>query len=208
MSDLLHVSATRKDGHRPAKLNLGCGHDIRPAEDGWLNVDAFLDDERIMKMDMTKTPWPFADDSFDVVLASHVMEHVPLLYREQDGVTRDILFIIMEEVHRVLKPGGEFHVEVPLGGTDADHSNPQHYRHWRRNWWTFFEPEGKENYYSTARFTVVSDTRVRYGVRFADRLRIGPNNLGLTVHLHSRFPWLRWLLSEHQIARWVVRAVN
>jgi len=48
-------------------------------------------------------PLPIEDDTYDLVFASHVLEHIPW-YR---AVTA------LREVRRVLKPGGEFEVYVP-----------------------------------------------------------------------------------------------
>jgi SAM-dependent methyltransferase len=47
---------------------------------------------------------PFGDDSFDRVLAVHVLEHMPNLPAGLD------------EIQRVLKPGGEFSVVIPCEG--------------------------------------------------------------------------------------------
>ena len=48
-------------------------------------------------------PFPFADSTYGLVFASHVLEHVPW-YRTDAAIA---------EVHRVLKVGGEFEVYVP-----------------------------------------------------------------------------------------------
>lgn len=53
-----------------------------------------------IKMDIHQMP--FADRSFDVVLCNHVLEHV-------DNDIR-----AMEEIHRVLKPGGFAILQVPF----------------------------------------------------------------------------------------------
>jgi ubiquinone/menaquinone biosynthesis C-methylase UbiE len=48
-------------------------------------------------------PLPVPSDTYDLVFASHVLEHIPW-YRAVAG---------LREVHRILKPGGEFEVYVP-----------------------------------------------------------------------------------------------
>jgi SAM-dependent methyltransferase len=48
-------------------------------------------------------PLPIADESYDLVFASHVLEHIPW-YR---AVTA------LREIHRILKPQGEFEIYVP-----------------------------------------------------------------------------------------------
>lgn len=51
--------------------------------------------------DLNKSPIPFDDDFFDVIIASHVIEHLndPLVF--------------FQECMRVLKPGGKFYLEAP-----------------------------------------------------------------------------------------------
>lgn len=179
-----------------AFLNLGCGHDIRPVDAGWTNLDGFVDHKDVLRWDVLKTPWPLNDDAFDAVCASHVLEHIPTRFRLRDGVERDILFDVMEEIHRVLKPGGILHLRTPWAGSRQDFAHPQHYRHWRPEWFGTFHPDGAENYYSTARFTVHSWRRNLFGVRGANSLRFGASGLGLTDHLAHRVPLLRPLLME------------
>jgi SAM-dependent methyltransferase len=56
---------------------------------------------------------PFADDSFDCILCSHMLEHVP------DDLTA------MREMFRVLKPGRWAILQVPLGrGRDETFEDP------------------------------------------------------------------------------------
>ncbi len=93
----------------PRKLNLGCGEDFK---DGFVNVD-FHSHVRIdVQHDLNAFPYPFEDASFDHVLASHVLEHL------------DRPFVVMKELHRLLKPGGTLTVKVPhfsRGFTHAEH---------------------------------------------------------------------------------------
>lgn len=51
------------------------------------------------------TPWPTGDNTVDALRASHVMEHIPAGYDDRIKV--------MNEAHRVLKPGGLFEIIVP-----------------------------------------------------------------------------------------------
>jgi SAM-dependent methyltransferase len=54
------------------------------------------------------TALPFEDDSFDVVLCSHVLEHVP---GEQEGLA---------EIRRVLRPGGWAAIMLPVDRTVSE----------------------------------------------------------------------------------------
>lgn len=75
----------------PLKLNLGCG-DNKLA--GWENHDADVDIRKTL-------PWD--DDSVDLLFIEHCMEHVTYHQAVQ----------FLEEVHRILKPGGVLRVTVP-----------------------------------------------------------------------------------------------
>ncbi len=59
----------------------------------------------VLRGDATRLP--FADDSFDVVITSEVLEHI------QDDVTA------IAEMVRVLKPGGRFAATVPAWGPEV-----------------------------------------------------------------------------------------
>jgi SAM-dependent methyltransferase len=97
------------DTGAPRKLNLGCGEDYK---EGYVNVDFHGHVNIDVQHDLNSLPYPFADNSFDHVLASHVLEHL------------DRPFVVMKELHRILKPGGTLIVKVPhfsRGFTHAEH---------------------------------------------------------------------------------------
>src|SRR4051812_3390274 len=80
------------------KLHLGCGPNIK---EGYVNIDAFVDDPRVVKADITRLPYP--DESADEILSEHVFEHVG--FADEGPLFR--------ECYRVLRPGGELIVETP-----------------------------------------------------------------------------------------------
>lgn len=105
-----------KDFNRKAKiLEVGCstGALVRDlGNSGYLdvtgidiNLDAILDAKKrgLTKVEQIdpKSPLPFNDHTFDLVISSDVLEHI---YDEQVALT---------EWHRVLKPGGELFILVP-----------------------------------------------------------------------------------------------
>jgi SAM-dependent methyltransferase len=79
------------------KLDLGGGNKRMP---GWETVDLYAADPQF-RVDLTKFPWPFKDQSVDAAAMFHFLEHV-------DDVEKTVA-----EVHRILKTGGEFWVIVP-----------------------------------------------------------------------------------------------
>lgn len=100
------------------KLNLGCGDRLL---DGWENVD-FYYPKADRKVDLFTFPWPWETSSVDAVAMSHFLEHVP-------DLDRTIL-----EVHRILKPNGEFRVTVPHAHNSIAHSIGHR---WHFTWKTF-----------------------------------------------------------------------
>lgn len=80
------------------KLHLGCGPRVEP---GWLNADKFHRDADIWLN--AYRPLPFADATFSIVFAEHMIEHLRI----------DKVGFFLGEVRRVLKPGGLFRVSCP-----------------------------------------------------------------------------------------------
>jgi SAM-dependent methyltransferase len=93
------------------KLNLGSGD---RQKEGYLNIDWCADSNPDVVHDLNVFPYPFAANSFEEIDASHVLEHL------------DRPFLVMKELHRILKPGGLLHVWVPhfsRGFTHAEHAH-------------------------------------------------------------------------------------
>ena len=63
--------------------------------------------------DLKLLPWPLKDSAYDLVLCRHILEHLP----DTDKV--------MDELHRVLRPGGRLVIEVP------HYSCAEAFRHWQ-----------------------------------------------------------------------------
>ena len=106
------------------KLNLGCCDDIRA---GWLNVDIVPPADQIV--DLTVAPWPWPDNSIDEICARDVIEHLP--NKRQT----------MNEMWRVLKPGGVVRIQVPHA-TDGDggHCDPTHVSYWTPSDFEYYHP--------------------------------------------------------------------
>jgi SAM-dependent methyltransferase len=109
------------------RVHLGCGENYL---EGYINVDNMSGVKKDLEADLTK-PLPFEDNSIDYILCWNVMEHLDMN-----------MIRFMEEIHRVLKPGGKFRFRVPLAGTYIDYKDPEHVNHFSPHFLKFFN--GKE----------------------------------------------------------------
>jgi predicted O-linked N-acetylglucosamine transferase (SPINDLY family) len=90
-------------------LDIGCGHKPRNFfnADEVFGVDVRDDvDAGIYRADLVIEPIPFPDETFEFVTAHDFLEHIPrVLYVPQ---RRNAFVEVMNEIWRVLKPGGQF----------------------------------------------------------------------------------------------------
>lgn len=115
------------------KLNYGGGRDVRP---DWDHIDSKTtiewlisegnDYEGLAYADLGNEPLPFEDDTYDIVEASHVLEHLVNLLPA------------VEEIWRVMKPGGQLYVAVPYGSSDDAFEDPTHVRQFFPGSWSYF----------------------------------------------------------------------
>lgn len=112
------------------KLNLGCGLDIKS---GYINLDI----KKLLGVDvthdLTSFPYPFGDNTFEVVEMHHVLEHLENPLK------------IIEELWRISKPGGKIIISVP---------------HWSH--FTAYGDFTHRNYFSSALFIYYEDGNPKY----------------------------------------------
>lgn len=111
-------------------LNLGTGN--KPIE-GAINHDLRLDPKRpwvTVAHDLNELPWPWKDNSFDLVVAKAVLEHL-----------RMTLFQSMDECWRILRPGGRLYLKIPYWQHDNSFADPSHYWQFSLGTLDFFDPE-------------------------------------------------------------------
>lgn len=167
-------------------LNLGCGTDYR---DGWINADwdptgSLKADKRF---DLKRFPWPFADGELGLVYMSHVIEHIPHTLADVD---KDGFFAVMDEVHRVLKPGGYAYFRTPHWEAENNPWDPTHTRVIHPWNFRYFDPTYTFSFYTSARF-VVTDMFLSQVHLWGRHPRFGRHRQTLTEHLYARAPMLR-----------------
>ena len=101
------------DGKR--LLNLGCGH-AHWKFPNVVNLDGESNSNADVIWNLGKTPLPFKDEEFDMIIANHILEHVPDWWN------------CFKECSRILKTGGRLEVWLPGNGNDSqlgyrDHIN-------------------------------------------------------------------------------------
>jgi len=173
------------------KLNVGCGKDIKK---GYVNIDthkrngANLVHElpRIILhwnkfegeywVDCVGSPLPYDDESIDEIYCSHVLEDFIYEFNA-----------IIEDFHRVLKPGGKLHVKVPF---EESYANHYHKRFFDKN--TFRSlVASNEHYGDNGMFRKLELNRVnRYGLITCVQLVLFRKIIKLPVFLE--FFNLKW----------------
>lgn len=130
-------------------INLGSGSDIR---ENFINHDIFKLPGIDVVHDLNIYPWPWLDNCADTVVAKDVLEH---LYN---------FMAAMEEIYRILKPGGRVFISVPYWNSVSCHGDPTHQRGFHELTFRFFDPDSslckERHYYSQARFRVIGETFV------------------------------------------------
>lgn len=133
-----------------SKLNLGCGTDIRPSTETehWTHADSAPLDGVDVVCDLTKFPWPLPDNAYDEIIAYDILEHLPDTVRS------------MEEIWRILKPGGLVEFRIPYWNSLNYVTDPTHVKQFNHLTLTFWDVDSefykKRSYYTTARYRTES----------------------------------------------------
>ena len=97
-----------------AVADLGCGRRKFP---GAVGIDLLPGDSVDIVHNLDEYPWPVDDDSFDLVIATHIAEHV-----------RDFTRFLLE-CYRIVRPDGVLIVRCPHFSWRGSYSHPLHLRH-------------------------------------------------------------------------------
>ncbi len=129
----------------PSVLHLGCGQKKYP---GAFGVDRTAGDAVDLQHDLDDRPWPLPPDQFAKAYLIDVLEHV------------DDAIGVLEEVHRVCRPGADVVVIGPSAGSHQLWGDPTHRRAFTsRSFACFEEGFGTRHFdYSDARFTIAETT--------------------------------------------------
>tara|TARA_Y100000589_G_scaffold18035_1_gene14978 strand:- start:2665 stop:3216 length:552 start_codon:yes stop_codon:yes gene_type:complete len=107
-------------------LDLGCGKKKR---DGTIGVDFNTRLEGIINHNLNEFPYPFDSETVDKVYIDNCIEHL-------DNPLR-----VMEEIHRMLKKGGEVKVIVPYFRSPYAFHDPTHKTFYTTESFSYYDPE-------------------------------------------------------------------
>lgn len=130
------------------KLHIGCGKIILP---GWVNLDSRPLPGVDVVHNLDDLPLPFGDDTVSEILANDVIEHV-------DAVK------CMQDLHRILMPGGELKIRVPHFSCVDNHIDPTHKAMFASETFEFFVGGGRRGrgYYFDFKFDRIKNSRINF----------------------------------------------
>jgi SAM-dependent methyltransferase len=144
-------------------INLGCGKTKIP---GVAGVDSvYIEGYTDIVHNLENTPYPFDDSSVDEVHFYHVLEHLENPLKK------------IEEIHRILKPGGRLNIRVPHFSSSATFTDITHKRGFSIFSFDIFEKDNYHSFYSESRFEI-NHKRINY-------LGLYPNSGIYEKYIHS-----------------------
>lgn len=131
-------------------VNLGCGKVRIP---GSIGVDRVMIKGYTDKIhDLNVVPYPFEDDSVDEIHFYHVLEHLDHPVRK------------MEEIWRILKPGGVLHMRTPHFSSMGAFTDITHVRPFGYESFDCFDEDHYQHFYTTARFKILKKEIKYFGL--------------------------------------------
>ncbi len=121
-------------------LDIGCGnHKVK----GAIGLDSAKIEGVNIVHDLNKIPYPFKKNSFDIIYANQVLEHL-------DVSLDKIIF----ELCRICKPNGRIRIIVPHALNVACFSDPTHKKFF--TWFTFdYFGSNEQSYYTKSRVKII-----------------------------------------------------
>ena len=146
------------------KLNLACG---QSKIDGYFGIDIKPGDTVDATMDLEQFPWDIESESAEEIICSHYVEHTPtdtlakrllkLIAENNDyehlqqkvaeidlNSPSDGLILFMDEVYRILKPGGRIKVIAPYYNNMRCWQDPTHKRAISEATFLYFNKQWRE----------------------------------------------------------------
>ena len=135
-------------------LDLGCGRAKTP---GAVGLDINPNSDADVLHDVDALPYPFADNSFDEIICSGIIEHVAEIVP------------VLEELHRIGRPGAVLRITTPYFTSVDAFTDPTHKHYLSSRSFDYFTGDFPEyGFYSKARFR-----KQKVDIRFCALPRLG-----------------------------------
>lgn len=136
---------------RVFKLDIGAGDNKQP---DYVGMDIRATKNAQIVWDCEVTPYPFPDEICQSVLMSHLMEHLNPKY----------VVDIMNEIWRIMKPGGQLLLAMPYPLSHGFYQDPTHIKSWNETTATYFDPQHfLYNIYKPKPWKIIHNVFFTYG---------------------------------------------
>lgn len=142
------------------KANLGCGFQKFVSDENteWVNIDIREEVKPDIVADLTKGIPLIEDNTFDEIFSICMLEQID---RNED------FRFVMNEIWRILKPGGKFLLKVPNALYDCAYQDPFDVRFFNEASWNYFDvdkPEYRDYSYGLKPWTNISCSTAESGI--------------------------------------------
>ena len=131
-------------------INIGCGRTRIPDSIGidQANIPGYTD----IIHDLNTIPYPLDTDSVDEIHFYHVLEHL------------DEPLKILEEIHRLLKPGGTLYMRVPHFSSNGAFTDITHKRPFSYFSFDIFDVNDYHHFYTKSQFHILKKEIKYFGL--------------------------------------------
>lgn len=150
-------------------LDLGCGF---AKTNGAIGVERALLEGVDIVTELDSQPYPFADNSIDEIHLNDVIEHLPNTIKT------------MEEIYRIMKPGGHIFIRVIDWSSSMNADDPQHITRFTQKTFNYFGTYKDRMHYSTARYKV-NNIKITYNPAVKRYFRFTPILRFLSTYLNN-----------------------
>ena len=113
----------------PGSLSIDLGSGLAPRNHFLCDQSAGLDirsSPHVIACNLSIEPIPYGNEAVSVIIAFDFLEHVPRLLADSRGGTRYPFLELVDEIYRVLEPGGLFFSSTPCHPWPMAYSDPTH----------------------------------------------------------------------------------
>lgn len=166
------------------KLHIGCGNDKKQ---GYINLDGspLVKPDKVWNLE--KTPLPFKPNTFDEIVANHVLEHIKNFSE------------LMHDLWRISKPNAKIKIKVPFYSSWGQFNDPTHVRFFTPFTFGYFSQKNSYSHeVSTKQLFNVNKVKINFGVGQSSLLNgiINPI-LNLNQRFYCRF--FAWIFPASEI---------